>query len=238
MLIIVEICSIWRTIDIERTNMIETPNRKTLNIRRPVQQRSRNRFEVILDHTELLLEKMEPSMIGVHMIAADLEVSAQSIYHFFPAPPLIFEALAERYLAVFEQRADSPPTVAIDTWQDLQTYRFGRVREYFNTHTPARKVLLGSALSSDIHRRDLDSTVVMAQKGIDETARLFELPPIPDLLDRSAEVIAISDAIWALSIHRHGYITDAMEEQARRARIAYTRTYLPEYLTRKTSAAQ
>ena len=44
------------------------------------------------------------------------------------------------------------------------------------------------------------------------------------------EVIVINDAIWSLSIHRHGHITDEMEEQARRARIAYSRTFLPEYL--------
>lgn len=51
-----------------------------------------------------------------------------------------------------------------------------------------------------------------------------------DLHDRLVEVIVINDAIWSLSIHRHGHITDEMEEQARRARIAYSRTFLPEYL--------
>ncbi len=212
-------------------------SQKILDIRRPVQQRSRERFQAILDQTELLLEKMEPSMISVHMIAAEMDVSAQSIYHFFPAPPLIFAALAERYLAVIERRADEPPTITVETWQDLQTYRFGLVREYFNTNTPARKVLLGSGLSSDIHSRDLESIEIMAQKGIDETARLFEIPKIPGLLERSAEVIVINDAIWAMSVHRHGYINDAMEEQARRARIAYTRTYLPEYLPRRENAS-
>lgn len=56
------------------------------------------------------------------------------------------------------------------------------------------------------------------------------MPELPDLVERFSELILISDALWALSVYRHGHITDASEEQARRAREAYARTFLPEYL--------
>jgi hypothetical protein len=99
-------------------------------------------------------------------------------------------------------------------------------------------VLLGPALSFDIRTRDLNSDTVIAAKSIELMRRLFELPSIPDLLDRWVELIVINDAMWALSIHRHGTITDEMEEQARRARTAYARTFLPEYLPRRQNTAK
>lgn len=202
-------------------------------IRRPAQQRSRERFEAILDGAERLLEQFDPVDISIHKIAAETGIAPPSIYHFFPETPSIFAALAERYLSGFEQRISEVRLSRFTTWQDLHTYQFRQGQDYFNSHAAARKVLLGPAFSYEIRTRDLNSDAVLAAKSIELTQRLFELPAIPNLLERWVEVIVISDAIWALSIHRYGYITDEMEEQARRARIAYTRTFLPEYLPRR-----
>jgi len=91
-------------------------------------------------------------------------------------------------------------------------------------------LLDGPAWSSDIRLQDLDSNFVTAGRSIELMTQMFVMPEIPFLHDRLVEVIVINDAIWSLSIHRHGRITDEMEEQARRARIAYSRTFLPEYL--------
>ena len=200
------------------------------DIRRPAQQRSRERFEAILDGAEALLQDLDPADISIHKIAAETGIAAPSIYHFFPETPSIFAALAERYLRGFQQRVNEVKLSRFTTWMDLQTYQFNQVRKYFNTHAPARKVLLGPAYNFDIRTRDLNSDTVLAEKSLELTRRLFELPVIPNLLERWVEVIVISDAIWALSIHRYGTITDEMDEQARRARIAYSRTFLPEFL--------
>lgn len=214
------------------------PARALADIRRPSQQRSRDRFESILDGAERLLERLDPSDISIHKIAAEAGISAPSIYHFFPEAPLVFAALAERYLLGFQQRMGKGQFARMTTWQELQTQQFRSSRDYFNAHAAVRKVLLGPALSFDIRTRDLNSDAIIAAKSIELMKRLFELPPVPDLLDRWVELIVINDAIWALSIHRHGTITDEMEEQARRARTAYTRTFLPEYLPRRQDVVQ
>ncbi|MBL8271290.1 TetR/AcrR family transcriptional regulator [Steroidobacter sp.] len=211
------------------------PSRALADIRRPTQQRSRDRFEAILDGAERLLETLDPSDISIHKIAAEVDISAPSIYHFFPEAPLIFGALAERYLRGFEQRMGEGDFSHVSTWQELQTLQFRAARDYFNSHAPVRKVLLGPALSFDIRTRDLNSDAVIAAQSIELLHQMFEVPPIPQLLDRWVEIIVINDAVWALSIHRHGQITDEMEEQARRARIAYARTFLPEYLPRRAA---
>lgn len=206
-------------------------------IRRPLQQRSRERFDSILDGAERLLERFEPHQISIHRIAAEIGISAPSIYHFFPETSFIFAALAERYLLLFQQRVGEGRLARITTWQDLQTHQFQRARDYYNTHAAVRKVLLGPAYSFDVRSRDLDSNTVLAAKSIEVMNRLFEVPDLPDLVERWVEIIVIGDALWSLSIHRYGTITDEMEEQARRARIAYTRTFLPEYLPRKRDSS-
>ena len=200
-------------------------------IRRPAQKRSRARFEAILDGAERLLETLPPSAISIHAIAADVGISPPSIYHFFPEPNLVFSALAERYLKRFEAGVLTEVPQNVDCWQDLQTLQYRAGQKWFNDHPAARQVLLeGPAWSSDIRLQDLDSNFVTAGRSIELMTQMFVMPEIPDLHDRLVEVIVINDAIWSLSIHRHGLITDEMEEQARRARIAYSRTFLPEYL--------
>lgn len=200
-------------------------------IRRPAQKRSRARFEAILDGAERLLDTLPPSAISIHAIAAEVGISPPSIYHFFPEPHLVFSALAERYLKRFEEGVLTEVPDDIESWQELQTLQYRAGQAWFNAHPAARQVLLGGpAWSSDIRAQDLDSNFVMAGRSIEVMTRKFIMPEIPDLPDRLVEVIVINDAIWSLSIHRHGLITDEMEEQARRARIAYSRTFLPEYL--------
>jgi AcrR family transcriptional regulator len=205
-------------------------------IRRPSQKRSRARFEAILDGAERLLDTLPPAAISIHAIAAEAGISPPSIYHFFPEPQLVFSALAERYLKRFEEGVLTKVQDDVENWQDLQTAQYRAGQQWFNAHPAARQVLLGGpAWSSDIRAQDLDSNFVTASRSIELMTQKFVMPDIPDLRDRLVEVIVINDAIWSLSIHRHGLITDEMEEQARRARIAYSRTFLPEYLPLRTS---
>lgn len=206
-------------------------------IRRPLQKRSRARFEAILDGAERLLETLPASAISIHVIAAEVGISPPSIYHFFPEPHLVFSALAERYLLRFEEAALTDVPEGVQSWQELQTQLYRKGQVWFNAHPAARQILLdGPAWSSDIRSQDLDSNFVTARHSIDMLTRMFVMPEIPNLHDRLVEVIVINDAIWSLSIHRYGLITDEMEEQARRARIAYSRTFLPEYLPLRTDA--
>ena len=198
-------------------------SRNVFQIRRPTQERGRQKFEAILDAAEQLLEEREPTEISIYDLAEALETSPPSVYHFFPEISLVFVALAERYLAWFQ-----------DVPTDLINAQAKRMRGVFETRKPVRKVLLGSGYSSEVRRRDFNNNAVLAEKLLEELQLLFQLPPIPHLLDRIVEMIVINDALWMLSIHREGAITDQAEEQASRARIAYLRTFLPEYLPQRS----
>lgn len=201
-------------------------------IRRPSQERGRIRYEAILDCAERMLMELDPSEISIHMIATEASIPPASIYHFFPDAHLIFVGLAERYLSGMALAPLLPKSVeSIDSWQAFQDWKFQQFRKWFNANKPGCKLLLsGPMLSREIQALDLAYSYFFAERAIETLRKLFIVPDIPHLVDRSVEVLEINKSIWALSIHRYGSITDEMDEQARRARIAYSRTYLPEYL--------
>jgi len=206
------------------------PHGSADTIRRPRQKRSQQRFEAILDSAARLLETLEPEQISVYTLAEEAGLSPPSIYHFFPDAGQVFIALAERYNQQFRDLLDAALPPRITTWQQHMFARASDGRAHYNTNPAARRLLLGSGLSATIRARDLENDRAIAQRSVTEFCSLFELAESPELVERFTELLVINDAIWTLSVHRHGTITDAYEEQARRAREAYARTFLPEQL--------
>jgi AcrR family transcriptional regulator len=188
------------------------------------------RFEAILDSAERLLAEFEAEDISVYTLAEDAQISPPSIYQFFSDANQVFIALSERIHGQFVSAFDRPPHGEFGTWQELLSLRFKEGRDFYNSHAAARRLLLGSGLSAAIRARDLQIDRQLAVNSVEEIQRYFIFPDIPDLVERFTELLVINDALWALSVHRHGTITDGYEEQARRAREAYVRTFLPEYL--------
>jgi len=201
-----------------------------LAIRWPTQERSRRRFEGILDAADRLLERSDPADFSIYALAPEAGMSAPSIYHFFRSPTLVLTALADRYLQAFLALMDEPLPAGLTTWEELDGHLFERAREFFEAHAPARKLLLGAAYSSEIRKRDLNNDVLIAEKALAAFRQIFILPDSRGLLEHFVEVIVVNEAIWALSYHRHGRITDEMNERARLARVSYARTFLPQQL--------
>lgn len=212
-------------------------NRKP-GIRRPTQKRGQTRFEAILDSAERLLEQLEPDEISVYTLAEEAKISPPSIYQFFSDSSQVFIALSERIHAQFVDVFDHPPAGEFTSWQELMSLRFREGRDFYNSNAAARRLLLGSGLSAAIRARDLQIDRQVALRSLDEFQRYFFFPEIPELVERFTELLVINDALWTLSVHRHGIITDAYEEQARRAREAYSRTFLPEYLPARQSDSE
>ena len=206
-------------------------------IRWPTQERSRRRFEAILDAADRLLERIDPADFSIYALAPEVGISAPSIYHFFRSPALVLMALADRYMARFMALMDVPPPAGLTTWQELEGHIFEGARQFFEAHAPARKLLLGAAYTTEFRRRDLNHDVLLAEKGLAVFQQVFILPATPGLLENFVEMIVINESIWALSYHRHGRITDQMAERARLARVSYAKTFLPERLEPRPSHA-
>jgi AcrR family transcriptional regulator len=206
-------------------------------IRRPTQERGRQRYEDILNSVEVLLQDHDPSDIGIYDISGALGISPQSVYHFFPEVSLVFVALAERYLASF-RAVETAELGHFESWQDLLKAQHAGMLGVFGTNPAVRKVLLGVGYSSEIRRLDQENNRILAQHLLDGFRRHFVLPDLPDLHERFVEMAAINDAIWSLYLLRGGEISLEAERIAQRARVAYLRTVLPEYLTPRSNESQ
>lgn len=68
----------------------------------PKQERSRRRYEHILETAAALFEKEGIEAVSTNHIAAAADVSIGSLYQFFPNKEAIIEALIERFLAEIE----------------------------------------------------------------------------------------------------------------------------------------
>lgn len=208
--------------------------KKAVKIRRPTQERGRVKFEAILDTAESFLEDRDAGDISIYDIADMLGTSPPTVYHFFPEISLVFAALAERYIAQLQELTIDIGEPA-DTWMQLLDDQCARVRDVFEDRKPIRKVMLGSGYSIEVRQRDLAAYPVFARRLLEHFERRFEMPPTVDIIDRLIETLAINDMMWMLDIYRTGRITQEGDECARRARTAYLKLYIPEFLpVRKT----
>lgn len=210
--------------------MTDKPAIKPVRARQPRQKRGQVRVDAILDATERLLDRLDPREISIYTVAEEAGLPPASVYHFFADAEHIFTALAERFFAVFEGIPKASGAEKFESWQALWNAGFEASRSFFNANKAARKIIFGAGSSWLIRAKDIELDRRIAERVVTEMADLFVLPQMPGLIDRVIETIVINDALWSLSNHMHGYITDEADEYAKRARVAHARTYLPEFL--------
>lgn len=200
--------------------------------RKPLQQRSRERYEVLLDATEALLAERDASDVGLYDIAKQAKVPPASVYHFFPTKEAAFVALAERYL---EQLYILTRNTAIDRklirqWTDIYVLGSDRLVDFYNKHPVLLKLFFGSALSPEIRRRDLDYIKKLSERDYEWLNRYFIMPYIPDAELKFSVVLSIYDGVTLASYERHGCVTDEYKAEMLRAVVAYCKTFLPEVI--------
>lgn len=210
----------------------EEKSGRTLLPRKPVQKRSRERYERLLDATESLLSENEPSTVGLYDIAKQAGVPPASVYHFFPTKEAAFIALAERYL---EQLGATTRATPLDRnrirhWSDIYVLGSQRVFDFYNENPVLLKLFFGSALSPEIRRRDLDYIKGLSENGYAWMNSYFIMPYIPDAEVKFSIIYAIFDGVTSASYERYGRVTDEYRDELIAAIVAFCRTFLPEVI--------
>lgn len=202
--------------------------------RTPSQGRGLVRFNVLLDATEELLQSTDPDSIGLYQIAERAGVPAPSVYHFFPTKEAAYDALAERYVAQLLEAHRTPIEARrLKNWTDLFRIDIDRGRDFYNRHTPALKIFYGGYGGVNTGNIDRITAERMSSTNYDRMNRIFHMPVLRNP-PRFFEVrLSILDAVWTLSVRRHGHITEAYHEEAYEACLAYSRVYLPAYIERR-----
>ncbi|BFM14502.1 hypothetical protein R50073_06850 [Maricurvus nonylphenolicus] len=194
----------------------------------PTQQRSRERFEHILDCAEAILEEGEVEELSIYDVAEKAELQAQSVYRLFPSAVAINYALAQRYL---DKMADditaTKSNQTFTAWQDNFERDLQLTREFYHAHPLALELILGSSVSKDVRAADRANIARLANSAMESLRGKDNLPNLP--IQKLEIAIDIVDAIWSQSYYSHGEITDFYFKESFRAATSYLELYLPRY---------
>lgn len=197
--------------------------------RQPARGRGQLRYTALLDATEALLQASSPDEVGLYRIAEQAGVPPASVYHFFPTREAAFTALAQRLAGQLLEVHRAPVKARdIASWQALFRLDAGRARDFYNANPAALKIFYGGYGGVEARRVDAAVAERLSAAVYRRMDRLFHMPYISDPAPKFACRLAILDAIWSLSVQRHGSITDDYHEEALIACIAYSRHIFPE----------
>jgi AcrR family transcriptional regulator len=206
--------------------------------RRPSQQRSRLRYEMLLDAADALLVERETAEVSLYDIAGAAKVPPASVYHLFPTKEAAFVALAERYLIGLHNHIIRPaPAGQLRRWQDFIVIELRRAIEYYNTHPVMSKLFFGANVIPDVRILDVKNVEAASATTYDRMNKLFEMPYLYDADTKVACLIGIYDGIWMTSYARHGLITPEFARESELAGVAYCETFLPAVISSRPPAS-
>jgi len=204
--------------------------------RKPSQARGRARVEALLDVVELMMAESDIEQIGYYDIVSRAKMSPASVYHFLPTKRSIFEALASRYFKDFIDKTGRPVELdAPEKWQSLVETSIEQGVSYYNAHPPAMRLILGAHPFLEIRLADNAANIKISSDFYRKMEDYYVLPHIPNVEIRYLTALSIGDAVCRASYNLNNYITAEFAAEAKRAVVAYYRTFLPEHLERRRS---
>lgn len=214
-----------------------TSNKTAPRSRRSAPQaRGEARREKLLATTIELLDKRDISDITLADAAELAGIPIGSAYHFFPNISAIYSELTVQYSYSIADHVFSPLSLRKnDEWQDLIKLLCDRIVAFYANHHAYAQIRLSGKAPSEIRftsqrKRGSDSIPVF----ISFIEQYFELPPLANLESALVTFLnIIVDGIYMNAYMETGSINESTAEEAKRAGIAYLRSYLPEYLPRR-----
>lgn len=195
--------------------------------RAPVQSRSRQRIERILDVTAALVDEVGPGQVTTTLIATRARISVGSIYAYFDDRSRIFDAIVERSIAKHqvlsvEIRAAHPELC----WFPAADLVIDALVDLYRTEPGFRALWFSPHLSAEMIDAMWRSDELLAAGLVDMLAerRLRIDSPVP--LDVARMYVGIIDKGLALAFRVEAAGDDALIAETKRA----VRHYLEPYL--------
>lgn len=193
------------------------------------------RAKLLAAGLELLREK-RPEQVSFADVCQKAEIPRPSAYHFFPNIQAIFLGIRLLHAENTIAEATKAGEKSYSTWMDYLSQlidvgvevtfdepAFAQlIYDYPADYPEARGV--GKGLDARLSR--------LALQGMDTR---FILPDWPEREEVFGIALAIVDSIFRLSFRQKGKITDWMKTEAKKAAIAYLKSYLPEFAPSRNS---
>lgn len=179
-------------------------------------------YRNLLEALDGILAYDDAASLELTNLAEATNTPIESLEKFFPNPEAVGTALTERYVELAGQEIMLGHTNdGSANWQSVVLEIFGRGRGFYEKYPAAAKLRLSTKQSDGVRHIVLTSTWALAGIIQSELERLFVIPTGVVLLDDLAHSIVISDALWSLSMTKHGRITDEMADEAERAVVGF-----------------
>jgi len=197
--------------------------------KKPVQVRSIDRVDKILDATESLIKSDGISGVTMQKISQESGVGRASVYQFFPSILAIWKGLALRYLADLQDHFEKYVThKKYDTWQEAWDVLIDDAVTFYDQNPVAQSILLGSDGTQDLRMADPDYDMHFAEWLAEEFSYLSK-----DGRSLGPEFLRINvtttTALFSLSVWEHGSITPFYCDQVKRITKAYNRQLMTDF---------
>jgi len=197
---------------------------------------SQARIAVILEAARALLAESGAASLSIYSVAERADIPPSSVYHFFPSVPALLQGLTSDVHAAFRACLDEPVDhAALRDWRDLARLVEQRTLAVYAEDAAARQLILASHGLAEVTQADSQHDVQLGQAMRELFERHFELPPLPQDIEVFSLAIELGDRVYALSVQRHGQITERLAEEGMRVIDAYLSLYLPPCLPKRLS---
>lgn len=195
---------------------------------------SQARIAVILDAARALLAESGAASLSIYAVAERAEIPPSSVYHFFPSVPALLQGLTSDVHAAFRNCLEQPIEHAVlRDWRDLSRIIEQRMLEVYADDAAARQLILASHGLAEVTQADSQHDVQLGEAMRQLFERHFELPPLPTEIEVFSLAMELGDRVYALSVQRHGQISERLAEEGMRVIDAYLSLYLPPCLPKR-----
>jgi AcrR family transcriptional regulator len=163
----------------------------------PRQDRSEQRFELILDTTATLIDEVGYGNLTTSLIAKRVGMSGPGIYRYFDGLQAIAAALAARNLRRLLERATeliADASLEIDQTVDGLV---GVYADMFRTEPGFRWLRLGDVIDRHVIGDTETNRTMVARHMADHFMKRYELYPRPDLLQHVEVMVEIANSLVA-----------------------------------------
>jgi len=163
----------------------------------PRQDRSEQRFELILDTTATLIDEVGYGNLTTSLIAKRVGMSGPGIYRYFDGLQAIATALATRNLQRLLDRAAALTSDTSLEWQQAMHGLVGVYCDMFRSEPGFRWLRLGDAIDRHLIDETETNRTVVARHMAAHFVERYDVFPRPDLLQHVEVMVEIADSLVA-----------------------------------------
>ena len=192
----------------------------------PRQDRSEQRFELILDTTAALIDEVGYGNLTTSLIAKRVGMSGPGIYRYFDGLQAIASALATRNLHRFLENATAILSDENVTWQEAMANAVDIYCEMHRSEPGFRWLRLGDAIDRHLIDESDTNRKVVARMMAEVFISRYQVSPRDDLLEHVEIMVEIVDSLTARAFMTNPKGDEFFIDECSRIVIGYLADYL------------